>query len=123
MSKVLIIDDDRDIRIGLNARLRAMGYSTAFAEDGAGAVAVAKKERPDLILLDLGIPAGDGFVVLERFRDIADLATIPVIVLSARDPRENKARAIQAGAVAFLQKPVSNDELMFTIEQHMKSAN
>ena len=122
MPKILIVDDDRDLRLGLNARLRASGYETVFAEDGAGAIAAARRESPDLMLLDLGLPAGDGFVVLERMQNLPDVSGLPVIVLSARDAAANKDRAIEAGAVAYFQKPTGNEELLFAIEQHTRSA-
>jgi two-component system cell cycle response regulator len=113
--KVLIVEDDRDLRVALNARLRASGLDTAFAADGMQALAVARAERPDLMLLDLGLPAGDGFVVLDRVKDIADLAAVPTIVISARDAESNRQRALDAGAVRFLQKPVDNEVLMSAI--------
>jgi DNA-binding response OmpR family regulator len=113
--KILIVDDDADIRIGLNARLRSQGYETAFAEDGAGALSVARREQPDLILLDIGLPCGDGFVVLDRLRANTMLAMVPVIVLTARDPQPNEKRALDAGARAFFQKPADNDELLGAI--------
>jgi len=75
----------------------------------------AQKEHPDVIILDLGLPAGDGFVVLERLQLSDQLAGIPVIVLTARDPQGNEARALKAGAAAFFQKPVDNEELMNVI--------
>jgi two-component system KDP operon response regulator KdpE len=78
---------------------------------------VARKEVPDLIILDLGLPGGDGFLVLERLSSLAGLAAIPVIVLSARDPAGNKQRAIDAGAVAFFQKPPDNHEFLTAIRQ------
>ena len=113
--KILVIDDDLDIRLGLNARLRANGYEAVFAEDCIGAVSVAREEEPDLILLDLGLPGGDGFMVLERLKENASLATIPVVVLSARDAEENERRALKGGAAAFLEKPAENDELLGAI--------
>ena len=64
--KILIVDDDPDLRRGLNLRLRANHFDTAYATDGFSAIAMAQKERPDLIILDIGLPAGDGFVVLDR---------------------------------------------------------
>ena len=117
--KILIIDDDADIRLGLNARLRANGFTTAFAEDGLNAVPTARREKPDLILLDLGLPGGDGFVVLKRLRLQPDLACIPVIVLTARDAEENEKRALEAGATAFFQKPIENAELLVAIERQL----
>jgi len=113
--KVLIIDDDSDIRLGLNVRLRASGYATAFAGDGVSAIRMARKERPALILLDLGLPAGDGFQVLERLKINTDLSHVPVIVLSARDAEPNERRALQAGACAYLEKPVDDEDLLEAI--------
>ncbi len=63
--KILIVDDDPDLRRGLTLRLRANHYDTSYATDGFSAIAMAQKERPDLIILDIGLPAGDGFVVLK----------------------------------------------------------
>jgi DNA-binding response OmpR family regulator len=113
--KILIIDDDQHLQLGLSARLRAKGYRVTCAADAISAITVARKELPDLIILDLGLPAGDGFLVLERMRDLADLAAIPVIVLSARDPADNKKRSLEAGAVAFFQKPPDNHECLGAI--------
>ena len=113
--KILIIDDDQHLQLGLSARLRASGFRVTCAADAISAITVARKELPDLIILDLGLPAGDGFLVLERMRDLADLVAIPVIVLSARDPADNKKRALDAGAVAFFQKPPDNHEFLGAI--------
>ncbi|MDP9160114.1 MAG: response regulator transcription factor [Acidobacteriota bacterium] len=113
--KILIVDDDPDLRRGLNLRLRANHYDTAYATDGFSAIAMAQKEQPDLIILDLGLPAGDGFVTLERLQESAHLSVIPVIVLTARDPEYNRERALKAGATAFFQKPADNAQLLGTI--------
>jgi DNA-binding response OmpR family regulator len=115
--KILIIDDDQHLVLGLTARLKANGYKVISAADSISAIAVARKEVPDLVILDLGLPAGDGFLVLERMRNLADLAPIPVIVLSARDPADNKQRALDAGAAAFFQKPPENHEFLTAIRQ------
>jgi DNA-binding response OmpR family regulator len=113
--KILVIDDDADLVRALRLRLRANNYEIATAGDGYSAIATAQKERPDLILLDLGLPAGDGFVVLERLQKNNILSSVPVIVLSARDPQDNEARALKAGAAAFFQKPADNEELLNVI--------
>jgi DNA-binding response OmpR family regulator len=115
--KILIVDDDPDVRQGMNVRLKANHYDTFFAGDALSSMSEARKHEPDLIILDLGLPAGDGFIVMERLKSIASLATIPVIVVSARDVRANKDRALKAGAKAFLQKPVDNAELLKVIRQ------
>ncbi len=120
--KILIVDDDPDLRRGLNLRLRANHYDTSYATDGLSAIAMAQKERPDLIILDIGLPAGDGFVVLERLQQSANLSCIPVIVLTARDPQFNKERTLKAGATAFLQKPTDNNELLSVIRATLHQA-
>lgn len=111
-AKILIVDDDPDLRQALRLRLRANEFDTVQACDGYSAIAAAYKERPDLIILDLGLPAGDGFVVLDRLQKDDKLSTIPVIVLTARDPVGNERRALESGAVAFFQKPADNLELL-----------
>ena len=119
--KILIVDDDSNLRRALKIRLRANHYETVQASDGYSAIAVAQKEQPNLIILDLGLPAGDGFVVLERLRDSDTLSNIPVIVLTARDPQSNKQQTLQAGATAFFQKPVDNGELLAMIRESLPS--
>ena len=116
-NKILIIEDDEDMRRGLNMRLRASEYETAFAADAVMALSIAKKEAPDLILLDLGLPGGDGFTVLERMKNIASLACTPVIVVSARDPKANEKRAIDVGVEAYFQKSVDNELLLKAIQR------
>lgn len=117
--KILIIEDDPDVRQGYNIRLGANNYDTCFAADGLASISQAQLHRPDLIVLDLGLPAGDGFGVMEKLKAIPHLAVIPVIVVSARDPSGNRDRALQAGARAFLQKPVDNDKLLDLIAKHV----
>jgi DNA-binding response OmpR family regulator len=120
--KILIVDDDPDLRQALRLRLRDNHYDTVNAGDGYSAIAQAYKEHPSLIILDLGLPAGDGFVVLERLQKDDKLSAIPVVVLTARDPQSNEQRAMQAGAAAFFQKPADNAELLnvirATLSQH-----
>ena len=114
-AKILIVDDDPDLRQALRLRLRANHYETVNAVDGYSAIAQAYKERPNLIILDLGLPAGDGFIVLERLQQDDKLSMIPVIVLTARDPQTSERRALRAGASAFFQKPADNAELLDVI--------
>ncbi len=113
--KILIVDDDHDTRLGYHIRLKANHYDTFFAADSLSSIMEARKHQPDLIILDLGLPGGDGFVVMERLKANIYLSVIPIIVVSARDPYANRERALQAGAKAFLQKPVDNEELLSAI--------
>jgi DNA-binding response OmpR family regulator len=114
---ILIVDDDPDMRHALQIRLRANGYDVHSAEDGVGAISEARKHTPDLIVLDLGLPAGDGFVVLDILKKNLNFSSIPVIVLSGRDRRANEERVLNAGARAFLQKPVQTNEFLAVIRQ------
>ncbi|MGH7219925.1 MAG: response regulator [Nitrospiraceae bacterium] len=84
-------------------------------------MSVALKERPDAILLDLGLPGGNGLMVLERLKANTSLGSIPVIIVTAEDPQVAEARAIEGGAVAFLQKPVDQDKLMAAVQQAVET--
>jgi DNA-binding response OmpR family regulator len=117
---ILIVDDDPDVRFGLHVRLKANHYNVIFAADGMASIAEARKHMPDLIILDLGLPAGDGFSVLERLKANDSLSLIPVIVLSARDRSANMDRALKAGANIYLQKPVENAELLAVVRQALE---
>jgi DNA-binding response OmpR family regulator len=113
--KILIVDDDPDIRLGMNVRLKANAYDTFFAADAASSLIEAEKHKPDLIILDLGLPGEDGFVVMERLKQLPSVAAIPIVVVSARDVRANQERALNAGAKAFLRKPFDDAELLAVI--------
>lgn len=115
--KILVVEDDPDMRYGLQVRLKANNYEVFFAPDAVLAITIARKEKPDLILLDLGLPGGDGFVVMERLKQLYSLSITPIIIVSARDPQENRERALDAGAVAFFQKPVDNSKLLAAIRK------
>jgi two-component system KDP operon response regulator KdpE len=120
---ILVVDDDPDMRQNLQIRLKANGYDVHCAEDGMGAISEARKHMPDLIVLDLGLPAGDGFVVLDFLKKNVDLSCIPVIVLSGRDRRANEERVLNAGGKAFLQKPVETNEFLAVIQHALDEAH
>jgi two-component system cell cycle response regulator len=88
LAKILIVEDDADTRELLKVRLRAQGYETAFAFDAVSAISVTREEKPDLILLDMGLPAATGMT---------------------------ESRATKAGARAYLQKPIDNEHLMSAV--------
>ena len=120
-AKIMVVDDDPDLRQALGLRLRANNFDTVNACDGYSAIAMAQKERPHLIILDLGLPAGDGFAVLKNLQQYPALSDIPVIVLTARDPESNEKRTLEAGAVAFFQKPADNEELLGVIRDSLQA--
>ena len=114
-AKILIVEDDADTRKALNLRLRFNDFDTVYAVDGFSAVAAAAREHPDLILLDIGLPAGDGFMVMDRLKAHEGLATIPVIVLTGRERKVTFNRAMQAGCYAYFEKPADNEALLHAI--------
>lgn len=114
-SKIMIADDDPFLRRALDIRLRANHYRTLSAGDGFSALALAQSERPDLVLLDLGLPGGSGAHVLEHMQASPTLAPIPVIILTGWDSRDFEKLMIELGAAAYFQKPVDNEELLDVI--------
>jgi DNA-binding response OmpR family regulator len=120
-TKVLIVEDDQDIALMLGVRLKARDYEVALARDAVTAVGVARKEDPDLILLDINLPGGDGFLILDRLRALDSLALKPVIVVSAHASAENAERALQGGARRFLSKPIDMAELLAAIAEVLAS--
>jgi CheY-like chemotaxis protein len=111
----LLVDDDPDARLAMRVRLKANGCGTAFASDAPSCVAEARKQLPDVIILDLVLPGGDGFVVIERLKRHPALAVILVIVVSGRDASANTERAVEAGAKVYLLKPADNAEQLAII--------
>src|SRR6266513_2281054 len=119
--KILVIEDDPVARADLQARLTAQGYPVALAADAASAVTAVNRERPDLILLDLGLPAGDGFLVLERLRKIKTLAAIPVLIITGRSDAETRKRVEAMGVAPVLVKPVGTEALLAAIRSALET--
>jgi len=120
--KILIVEDDPDILKGMSVRLKASGYDTFVASDAITSIIMARKHEPDLIILDLGLPAGDGFLVIERLKKVPALGLIPIIIVSGRTGLPNQELAHEAGVKAFLQKPVDNAELLAVIRKTLGGA-
>ena len=113
--KILVIEDDPDIRKLLKQRLEGEGYETAFAWDAVTALTIARKSEPDLIVLDLGLPGGDGYVVMERLQTLAPFSMLPIIVVSAQPADPHAERALAAGAHAFIAKPFDAEVLLTAV--------
>jgi two-component system KDP operon response regulator KdpE len=116
-NKILIVEDDADVRLGFQVLLNAHHYETFFAANAVAALAQSRKHDPDLIILDLGLPAIDGFDLLDHFGPLY-VSMVPVIVVSGRDIQRNRERALNAGAMAYLQKPWDDDELLDVINRY-----
>jgi CheY-like chemotaxis protein len=120
---ILIVDDSEESRLILSAVLKAKHYRTVFAADALQAISMAQWAKPDAILLDLGLPGGNGMIVLQRLKANTSLGNIPVIIVTAAAPEVAEARTIEGGAVAFLQKPVEQHKLIAVIEQALAEPN
>jgi CheY-like chemotaxis protein len=100
----------------LAMRLGASGFKVVTAADAVTGFTAAVRERPDAVVLDLGLPAGDGLGVLARVRSHPKLSQVPVIVLSARPAATERNRAMKAGASAYLEKPADNRRLIASVQ-------
>ncbi len=112
---VLVVDDDEELLSVLAATLRRAGLEVAVATDAVSATHTAIQQPPDVVLMDIGLPGGDGVTVMRRLHAMPRLAGVPVVVLSGRDPLEHRDRALEAGAVDYLVKPVQSDDLVATL--------
>jgi two-component system, OmpR family, alkaline phosphatase synthesis response regulator PhoP len=114
MRRILVVEDSPDLAFGLRNNLEIEGYDVAVAGDGTAALRMADEYKPDLILLDLGIPEPDGFRVLRTLRDRGD--NVLIMILSAAGEETSKVRGLRIGADDFVTKPFSILELLARIE-------
>ncbi len=121
--KILIVDDDKQIVMLLASRLKANKYEIVVAYDALQAVAQAFREKPDLILLDIKMPAGSGVSVMDHLRDSADTALIPVIVITAFPSLEIQQQVKEMGAVGFITKPFRAEDLLPRIRKVLGEAS
>jgi CheY-like chemotaxis protein len=121
--KILVVDDNEVIVRTISMKLKANNYDVITALDGAEAVSAARRQLPDLILLDLSFPPEvsgvpwDGFQIIQWLRRLEEAKHIPIIVITGGDAAKYKDRAMAEGAIAFFHKPVNNDELLATIQK------
>jgi two-component system, OmpR family, KDP operon response regulator KdpE len=118
-TRILVVDDEPQIGRLLKTSLGARGYAVAVASDGQAALDLAASWRPDLILLDLGLPIIDG---LEVCRQVRAWSQVPIIVLTVRDAEQDKVAALDLGADDYLTKPFGTDELLARIRVALRHA-
>ena len=119
LRRVLVVDDDDDIRLLLEQLLQGAGYAVETAQDGRAALRVFHANPCELVILDLSMPELDGFETLERIRDLSD---VPVILLTARSGEIDKVRGFRAGADDYVVKPFGRQELLARIEALLRRA-
>jgi len=126
--KILVVDDNEIVIKTITLKLQGAGYQVIAAMDGSEAVALARKESPDLILLDISFPTDvggvpwDGFRIMEWFHRLNTARKIPVIVITGSEEAKTKERATAAGAVAYFQKPIEHDYLLKVIRATLGEA-
>lgn len=116
---VLVVEDEPQMRRFIRASMESHGYRIAEASTGAEMIALATAQTPDVILLDLGLPDGDGIDITRRMRE---WSRIPIIVISARGLEEDKVAALDAGADDYLTKPFSVNELLARVRVALRHA-
>jgi len=119
--KILIADDDRPLLEALSIRLRAAGFEVVTASDSYNALSQATQEKPNLLLLDVNMPAGDGFSVQERLNQIDSLKDVPVIYLTGDKSERLGEIAEKLGAVGLFHKPFKVNNLIKTIHEAVRS--
>jgi CheY-like chemotaxis protein len=115
--RILVVEDQDSIRRMIEALVGARGYEVTAVSTGTKAVDVALADPPDMVLLDLMLPGYDGFEVCRRLRSDPSTRKIPVLIISALDDPESRARAAHAGATAYYTKPFSPIALLKEIDR------
>lgn len=121
--RILIADDEPEIVRSLTIRLKAAGYEVSTAMDGLSATKKAIQEQPELIILDIGMPAGNGHVVVERLRNIGETCHIPIIYLSARSSQEDYCKAREGGVCKYITKPFDAEVLLAAIDSQIERSH
>ena len=116
MKSVLLVDDDNTVLMTVGVRLKHMGYTVYTAKDAINAVSAVRKNSPDVVVLDISLPAGDGFLVADRLQNLVNSAATPIIFITASENPALRDRATRAGGVAFLKKPFDATALADAIE-------
>ena|SRR3989338_8191862 len=114
--KILIVDDEPEIVFLIKRRLIKGGYDVIFAHDGVTALALAKKEKPDLMILDIMIPSPTGLEICRTLKNDPQYQSIKVVLLTARDRQEDKEAGHQAGADMYVTKPFEPEELIKSVK-------
>jgi len=119
--KILIADDDVRLLTSLSVRLKAEGFEVVCVQDSYQAVAQAAKHRPDLLILDVNMPAGDGFTAQDRIAQNPDLQQLPVIYITGEQSERVQQRTANAGTFAVVHKPFDSKDLVRIVHAAISS--
>ena len=119
---IMVVEDNPDLLLGLALRLKSAGHTVVSAMNGDDAMPLALRERPNVILMDIGLPGRSGHLVATELAGNAATRNIPIIYLTARHEFKHRLRAAEKGAAAYLLKPCSPDHLFRTIESVLSTA-
>ncbi|HOE97659.1 MAG TPA: response regulator [Candidatus Sumerlaeota bacterium] len=120
-TKVLLADDEEDVKVVLKMFLESKGYDIVTAYDGLDAIDQARTHKPDVILLDIMMPLVDGFEVCRKLKGDPETAEIPIIMLSAASHAESVQKGLDAGAAEYLIKPFEPEQLVKVLEDVVKA--
>ena len=123
MSKILYVEDNFENRLFVRRVLESMGYQFIEAEDGVTGIEMAKSERPDLILMDVGLPGIDGLETTARIKKIPELQNIPIVALTANAMKGDAERCLEAGCDGYLTKPIGVLALREQVQKYVKSTS
>jgi len=121
MSIVLIVEDEQDVAIVLAKRLKDEGFEVIMAQDAYEGFSLALKDKPDLVLLDLMLPAGGGLGVLQNIRSSSKIMNMPVVVITGIKDAEYEQKVLKAGVEAYLEKPYDFEQLKGIIQKILKN--
>jgi twitching motility two-component system response regulator PilH len=116
MARILIVDDSPSQLLGIKRIVEKLGHEAVTAEDGAAGVEAAKREMPDLILMDVVMPNLNGFQATRTISKDPDTAHIPIVLVTTKDQDTDKVWGMRQGAKAYVTKPIKEEELVTTLK-------
>jgi len=127
---ILVVDDNVVVLKAFELKLKALGFRVLTAADGSDAVTLVHQEKPDLIVLDINFPPDaysyglqwDGFTIMQWLQRFQEAAVIPIIIITGEDPEKFKEKALAAGAFAFFQKPINQEEFLLAVRRALGQA-
>jgi DNA-binding response OmpR family regulator len=119
MKRILIVEDDEKIALALQVRLKANRYAVSVASDAIVGASLGRTVKPDLILLDISMPGGDGFQLAETFHNILETSGTPIIFITASKNPELLQKVTDLGAAGLFEKPFDTEKLLYSIEREL----